>query len=424
MQTFHGFNQNIQSIDSVVLKKSISQSAALLYRHALAGLSALSLMALSVGCSNPSPSAEMKTNPDVTLEPTLRALQSVKDKYAPDRHLAIFDIAAVRDGDNVVLTGEVDGPAAKADAIAAVARTGLKVTDEVNVLPDGELDNRIFGISTLSVANAREKPGHSSEMGTQILMGHSFKIWKRERSWFLVQTDDGYLGWIEGGAFVHCTPEEAAAWKNSPRLIVTVFEERILERPDPHALPVSDAVLGGLVKRTGETGDWFKVELPDKRGGYLPKTATMDYAQWQKARRATPENIESTARSFLGRPYFWGCNSVRGMDCSGLTKLVFFLNGIELNRNASHQSRQGVEVSLDGDLKHLKKGDLLFFGRRATASQPETINHVGIYLEQKLFIHSSGMVRINSLDPASPLRDEHRIRTLLHARRILPDSKP
>jgi cell wall-associated NlpC family hydrolase len=200
------------------------------------------------------------------------------------------------------------------------------------------------------------------------------------------------------------------------------LEERILERPDAGALPVSDVVLGGVVKQVGEKGEWFQVELPDGRGGYLPKTTAMNLSQWQKSRHATSENIERTARSFLGRPYFWGCNTTRGMDCSGLTKLTFFLNGIALNRNASQQLHQGVEVALDADFKNLKKGDLLFFGHHSTASKPEIITHVGIYLGNKLFIHSFEMVRINSLDPASPLRDERRIKSLLHAKRILPDS--
>jgi len=48
---------------------------------------------------------------------------------------------------------------------------------------------------------------------------------------------------------------------------------------------------------------------------------------------------------------------------------------------------------------------------------------VGLYLGDKLFIHSSERVRISSLDPASPIRDEFRIRTLLYARRVLPGSE-
>jgi gamma-D-glutamyl-L-lysine dipeptidyl-peptidase len=390
--------------------------------YALALLVTGSLMAWTFGCSSPQRPAEMKMKSDDVSAPALRALQSVKDKYAPDSHLTIFDINVLREGNDFVLQGEVDNPAVKQEAVAAVAKTGLRVIDRITVLPALDLNNRVCGICTLSVINVREKPGHGSEMGTQILMGNSFKVWKQQTNWFLVQTDDGYLGWAEGGGFVNCTPEEASAWNDSPRLIVTALEERILEQPDARALPISDVVLGCLVRQVGETGEWFQVELPDGRGGYLPKTSAMNFSQWQKSRHATPENIERTARSFLGRPYFWGCNTSRGMDCSGLTKLVFFLNGIALNRNAAQQLHQGAAVALDADLKKLKRGDLLFFGHRATGSKPEMITHVGIYLENKLFIHSSEMVRLNSLDPASPLRDENRIKSLIHARRILSDS--
>jgi cell wall-associated NlpC family hydrolase len=379
-------------------------------------------MAWTLGASSQSLTIETKMNPDDTSAPALAALQSVKEKFAPDHHLTIFDVNVLREENNLILQGEVDNPAAKEEAVAAMAKTGAKVIDRITVLPAADLGDRVCGIATLSAVNVRENRGHSSEMGTQILMGNSFKVWKQQTNWFLVQTDDGYLGWAEGGSFVNCTAEQANAWNNAPHLIVTVLEERILERPDAGALPVSDVVLGGVVKQVGEKGEWFQVELPDGRGGYLPKTTAMNLSQWQKSRHATSENIERTARSFLGRPYFWGCNTTRGMDCSGLTKLTFFLNGIALNRNASQQLHQGVEVALDADFKNLKKGDLLFFGHHSTASKPEIITHVGIYLGNKLFIHSFEMVRINSLDPASPLRDERRIKSLLHAKRILPDS--
>ena len=76
-------------------------------------------------------------------------------------------------------------------------------------------------------------------------------------------------------------------------------------------------------------------------------------------------------------------------------------------------------MPLDADLSQLRKGDLLFFGRRARRGQPERVTHVGIYLGEKLFIQSSQRVRISSLDPQSPLREEYRIRSLLAARRVL-----
>jgi cell wall-associated NlpC family hydrolase len=257
-----------------------------------------------------------------------------------------------------------------------------------------------------------------------MLTGEVFKVWKKQTNWFLIQTADNYVGWAEGGGFTNCTREEAERWNAAPHLIVTAYEERILEQPAVDAMPVSDVVMGCLIKPVGESGDWFKVELADGRIGFLPKKSATDYAQWQKSRHATPENIEHTARLFLGRPYSWGGNSIRGMDCSGLTKFVFFLNGIRLDRNASEQCRQGVEVPLDNDLKNLKKGDLLFFGRRAAHGKPENIFHTGIYLGDKLFIQASERVQISSLDRDSPLSDRRRIKGLLHARRILGEVQP
>ncbi|HEX4121851.1 MAG TPA: C40 family peptidase [Verrucomicrobiae bacterium] len=359
----------------------------------------------------------MQTDP--SSQPVLAAVQSVKAKFAPDPHLAIFNVTVARKGDEVVLKGDVENAAAKTAVLAAVAATGVNAVDEVQVLPNPDLGDRTWGIATVSVVNVREKPGHASEMGTQILMGNVFRVWDQTTNWFLVQSADGYPGWSEGGGFLVCTREEADAWNASPLLIVTAFEERILEERDADSLPVADVVMGCLVKYVGQTADWLKVQLADGRVGYMPKKSAVDYAEWRASRHATPDNIERTAKSFLGRPYFWGCNSIRGMDCSGLTKLVFFLNGVDLHRNSAQQMADGADVPIDSDFKNLKKGDLLFFGRRARGGMPEKITHVGIYLGDKLFIQSAGSVRISSLDPDSPLRDPKRTRSLLHARRVL-----
>jgi gamma-D-glutamyl-L-lysine dipeptidyl-peptidase len=373
------------------------------------------LTALAAGCAAP------KTMKPAPAQAAQDALQRVQQQFAPFRRLAIFNVEARSDGDFVILEGEVNDATAKQAAVDAVKAAGFSVNDSITVLPAADLGDRTWGIATVSLVNLREKPGNVSEMGTQAFMGNVLRVWKPQTNWFLVQTADRYLGWTEGGSFVACTREEADAWQAAPLLIVTALEERILEEPAGDAPQLSDVVQCDLVKLLAAQGDWFKVALPDGRSGYLPKSAATDFAQWKDRRRPTPDNIERTAKSLMGRPYFWGCNSVRGMDCSGFTKLVFFLNGIELNRDASQQCLQGVEVPLDGDLKNLKRGDLLFFGRAGSSTGSEKITHVGIYLEEKRFIQASIMVQINSLDPASPISDQRRIRSLLHARRILPN---
>lgn len=307
-------------------------------------------------------------------------------------------------------------------------RTGPHVPGKPNpslTNEPAELGDQVWGLGTVSVASARELPDHKAEMGTQVLLGEAVHLLRRSTNslWYYMQTTDGYRAWLEKGTFIRRSQEQLADWQASPLLVVTAFEEQILEHPQVGAQPVSDVVVADLVRKRSEQTDWYEVELPDGRAGFLPKTTASDFQAWKQQRQATAENIEKTARRFLGRPYLWGGNSPKGLDCSGFTKLVFFLNGIDLNRNASQQARQGTAIPLDRDFKQLKKGDLLFFGRPPRGAQPERVFHVAIYLGDKLFIHSSERVQINSLDPNSPIRDEHRFRSLLSAQRVLPELK-
>jgi len=380
-------------------------------------LPSLALTALLASCSSDSGSRPAVPR----LAAAERALAQVRSNCAPDLHLEVFNVGVQLLGARLVLTGEVDRAEARLAALQALAQIGVSPVDGIVVLPTKDLGERAEGLVSLSVGSGRIVPEHKSEMVTQFLMGETLRVLKRSRNWYYVQGHDGYLAWLERGSLVRCTAGELEAWNNSPRLIVTALEEMVLERPETGAQPVSDVVICDLLQQTSEQGDWFGVRLPDGREGFLPKKAAADYTTWRQQRHAAPESLESTARRFLGRPYLWGGVSPKGLDCSGFTRLVYYLNGIDLNRDASQQVRQGHEVPLDGNLAQLKRGDLLFFGRDPAWGGPQRIFHVGLYLGDKRFIHSSERVQINSLDPNSPMRDELRIRTLIRARRILED---
>jgi cell wall-associated NlpC family hydrolase len=323
----------------------------------------------------------------------------------------------------LVLTGDVEQAQCKESLVADfVGAFGGAVKDEVRLLPDSALGEKVVGIGCLSVTCGREEPSHKAEMGTQIVMGQRVQVLKKVRDswlvWYWVRSADGYLSWLEEGTFHLCSESEAERWRSGAHCMVTVSEAIISTTQDVESEPVGDVVMGNVLKGTLE-GGWWRVELPDGRKGWLPKKAAIDLEAWRASRNPTAENIERTARSLLGRPYIWGGNSPKGLDCSGFTKTVFGWNGIELLRNASHQARQGVAVPTD--LAQLRKGDLLFFGLKAHDGRPERIVHVGIYLGNSLFIHSAESVHISSLDPASPICDVRRMQTLIRARRILPE---
>ncbi|HEX9970439.1 MAG TPA: NlpC/P60 family protein, partial [bacterium] len=78
--------------------------------------------------------------------------------------------------------------------------------------------------------------------------------------------------------------------------------------------------------------------------------------------------------------------------------------------------KSGVAVTIDDSFKSVKPGDLLFFGRDL-----DHIFHVGMYLGDAKFIHSDGMVRINSFNPNDENYSEYRLKGLQAVRRILTD---
>ena len=62
-----------------------------------------------------------------------------------------------------------------------------------------------------------------------------------------------------------------------------------------------------------------------------------------------------------------------------------------------------TEITTEYDYEDLVAGDLLFFGRKATDTQPESVTQIAIYLGDSEFIHAAGYrdrVSINSMDPA------------------------
>jgi hypothetical protein len=158
------------------------------------------------------------TTPTVNdVPPALAAaVDSVDRQFAPDPHAAICRIAAFREGGRFVLRGDVVDAAARPAAVAAAARAGFRVRDEINVLPPEKPGDLAWGIATLSVVTVREKPDNPAEMGTQMLTGEVFRVWKKQTNWFLAQTADGYVGWVEGGGFFNCTRAQADDWNAAP----------------------------------------------------------------------------------------------------------------------------------------------------------------------------------------------------------------
>lgn len=109
-----------------------------------------------------------------------------------------------------------------------------------------------------------------------------------------------------------------------------------------------------------------------------------------------PVEIVNYALTFKGTPYKMGGSCKKGTDCSGLVMAVHEHFNIKLPHSANEQARFGLIISRIDDLD---VGDLVFFYKTYAAKEP--ITHVGIYIGNGDFIHSSssGVVVAKVEDP-------------------------
>ncbi len=277
-----------------------------------------------------------------------------------------------------------------------------------------------WGMVCVSVTDMKTSPDYSSETISQALMGTPVKVGEKKSYWYHITTPEGYQGWTTEKNIVKMDDSRIAQWKSAERLIVTDYFAVIREAADGVSQVVSDCVMGGIleyVEEDSEGSGYVAVCLPDGRRGYIPaeQTAFLDEYLMSK-REISGKDIVSTAMGFQGFVYLWGGLSPKGLDCSGLVKLTYFMNGIVLLRDARQQIATGVAVDYN-DLSNLQAGDLVFFGRMGDDGRPKSVTHVGIYMSDGEMVHSSLLVRVNSLLPGKD--NSYTSKKLVGATRIL-----
>ena len=281
-----------------------------------------------------------------------------------------------------------------------------------------------------STCYMRIKPDYESALETQELMGTVVEIVGEESYWREIVSPQPYKAWTTEKTLVEMSEAQVKEYEAAPKYMFTGLYGHIFSEPSEKSQTICDLVGGDVMRivfRKGKAitkGKWAEVMLPSGRTGWVQKDELkrlgerIDIKQGDNAAGLVSaqkmEDIIASAMKLLGSPYFWGGMSAKGVDCSGLVRISSIMNDVLLPRNASQMVKCGVEV----DLSEMQRGDLVFFGTPATDEKPMRVTHVGIYLGDNHIIHSSHMVRINSLTPGDDDYYEN-AHKLIAARRLV-----
>jgi cell wall-associated NlpC family hydrolase len=343
----------------------------------------------------------------------------MKEKYAPDKRVAIFNIEAKDDEGKISLIGETTELDAKEELLSILNDAKIKIADKINTLPEDKLKEKTLGLVDVSVANLRAEPRHSAELVTQAILGTPIRVLKKHDGFCLIQTPDKYIAWVDDDGIFEVDKDEYDNWYNSDKIIYIKEYGFSYSEANENSERVSDLVIGNILVKIGSEGKFVKVKYPDGRTAFVVKTEVQNFKQWLSNAYPTKENIISTAKLFMGNPYLWGGTSAKGLDCSGFTKTVYYLNGVLLDRDASQQVKKGELVDTENNFSNLEKGDLLFFGSKAKEGKKERITHVGIYIDNMEFIHEAGKVKYNSFDKEADNFSAYRLKNFIRAKRII-----
>lgn len=345
---------------------------------------------------------------------------TIRSRYVPDKRVAVFDVDYTVDGKDVTVKGVTTSAAAKTALLAGLKKDSFLITDSLDLLPDSAaLEGKTYGIVNLSVCNMRVEDDFSSEMMTQALMGMPVRVLQR-RGWYRIQTPDNYIAWVHRVGVHPVTKAEYDAWNQADKVVVTSHYGFTHQKPDATSQTVSDVVAGNRLKYEGAKDGYYKVSYPDGRQAYISKSIARPEKEWRAALRQDAASIIRTAYTMMGVPYLWAGTSSKGVDCSGFVRTTLFMHDIIIPRDASQQAYIGEHIDIDSDFGNMQPGDLIFFGRKATADKKERVVHVAIYLGNKKFIHSQGDVHVSSFNPADAEYDEYNLNRLLYAVRVLP----
>ncbi|MEN1785952.1 MAG: NlpC/P60 family protein [Bacteroidota bacterium] len=245
-----------------------------------------------------------------------------------------------------------------------------------------------YGLGHLSTIPIRSTAELSATMVSQLLYGECFKIKEERKTVSRIQVSaDGLEGWVQNNQITKITQAQFDHFADLKKARYNLDFLSYAATPHQELIPI---VLGSRVDTTPSV---LQHQIEDNDHSTTPDTF----------------DLVRIALLYLHSPYLCGGKTPFGIDASGLTQMVYQINGQQLKRSCEEQATQGEALSF---IEESSPGDLAFFD-----NSEGTIDHVGIILEDNYIIHAHGQVRIDRLDHTGIFNTQ--LRRYSHSLRVI-----
>jgi hypothetical protein len=230
-----------------------------------------------------------------------------------------------------------------------------------------------FVVCIVPVAPLRKESAHRSEMVSQLLFGEVAEVLQETALFINLRCAyDGYEGWCQRSQLI---PIDIADLDQEDKSLVAGWAETAMLNDSTMHLSLGTPLAflkKGMVQNN-------KIKFSYTGPVHIPGSLAFNETF-----------LKQISYLYLNTGYLWGGRSVFGIDCSGFVQQVFRFFNKPLPRDAWQQAEKGEVV---GFLQEALCGDLAFFD-----NEEGKITHVGMMLNTNTIIHSSGKVRIDSID--------------------------
>ena len=257
-------------------------------------------------------------------------------------------------------------------------RTGLfVVTAAALITASAAASSSGAGLVRATSLNLRGSADISAEIRDVIPGGRAVVVAEKGDEWCKV---------VYNGAVGYAAAEYLSLYENFDADlgfgVVRGENVRLRESPDLGGEIICLYGNGAVVTVKGVYGPWYKVCVGG-REGYIHSDfiGLRGETKPDAAPVSEGERIAETALKYLGFPYVWGGAGPSGFDCSGLVFFVYKECGYDIGRTSDAIYCEGEYVSVND----LRPGDAMCFANGGGTY----VGHVGIYIGDGKFIHSS-----------------------------------